>query len=245
MTPRRSISNYISILVFSILMLFAWQAQAQGQTQGKAQNQAQEEADNNAAVVEPTDSVAFFNGFAVSADLVGPLQLFVGDYGQYEAALRINLKDRWFPIFELGYGKGEHNDEVTLISTKTNAPYGRVGIDFNLMKNKHDKYRIYVGVRYAYTNFKTTYSHPDIEDPYWGGKTPWGAEDVSGKYHWAEAVFSVDASIWGPIHLGWSARYKKRLSYSKGDIGNAWYVPGFGKNGSTRLGGTFNVIIDI
>ena len=49
-------------------------------------------------VTETVDSVPWFNGFAVSVDLVGPLQMALGSYGQYEAALRLNLKDRYFPI---------------------------------------------------------------------------------------------------------------------------------------------------
>lgn len=52
-----------------------------------------------------TDTVPLFKGFAVSVDIAGPAQMMLGDYGQYEAALRINLKDKYFPIFELGLAK--------------------------------------------------------------------------------------------------------------------------------------------
>ena len=38
-------------------------------------------------------TIPFFNGLAVSADLVGVAQMAFGDYGQYEAALRVNLKN--------------------------------------------------------------------------------------------------------------------------------------------------------
>jgi len=55
----------------------------------------------------------------------------------------------------------------------------------------------------------------------------------------------VDAKIWGPVRLGWSARYKRRLLHDEGPLGNAWYVPGFGKTGGSRLGGTFNVIFEL
>ena len=58
------------------------------------------------------DSVPLFNGFAVSVDLVGPVQMLIGDYGQYEAALRINLKDRYFPIVEAGIGKADHTNDA-------------------------------------------------------------------------------------------------------------------------------------
>ena len=69
------------------------------------------------------DTVPFFRGFAVSADLVGLAQMQLGDYGQYEAALRVNLHDQYFPILEVGVGRANHeDDEVTGITYKTSAP---------------------------------------------------------------------------------------------------------------------------
>lgn len=191
------------------------------------------------------DSVPFFRGFAVSVDLVGPAQLTFGDYGQYEAALRLNLRDKFFPVFELGYGKADAEDVATRLSYKTSAPYGRIGIDFNLMKNKHDENRIYGGVRYAYTNYKFDLFCPGVTDPVWGESAEFKAEDVSCYYHWMEIVFGVDVKIWGPVRLGWSARYKRRLVHDDGFVGRPWYVPGYGKQGNARLGGTFNVIFEL
>ena len=62
--------------------------------------------------------------------------------------------------------------------------------------------------------------------------------------HWLELGLGVDAKIAGPLHLGWSVRYKRRLIHSEGAIGNSWYAPGFGRNEGSHLGGTFNVILE-
>ena len=35
------------------------------------------------------------------------------------------------------------------------------------------------------------------------------------------------------------------LAKKDGEIGNCYYVPGFGKQGGSRLGGTFNVTLEI
>ena len=192
------------------------------------------------------DSVPMFRGFAVSFDLVGVGMLMFSDRGQYEAALRINLHDEWFPIIEAGLGRADHNDEVTFIHYKTSAPYFRIGIDKNLLKDKHGPYRLYGGLRYAFTSYKVDIARQDFPDPVWKWETGFGIKDAQCNYHWIEAVVGVDAKIAGPVHLGWSIRYKRRISHSEdGEFGNTWYVPGFGKFGDTRLGGTFNVIIDI
>lgn len=191
------------------------------------------------------DTTALWQGVALSFDLVGAVQLWVSDYGQYEGALRINLKDRWFPIIEAGLGKADAHDDVTRITYKTSAPYFRVGADLNVMKNKHDIYRLYVGARYAFTSFNYDITHPGVDDPWWGGTAVYGASDVKCTYHWAEICFGVDAKIFGPLHLGWSVRYKNKLSASTKGEGKIYYVPGYGKHDSSTLGGTFNVIIDI
>lgn len=196
-------------------------------------------------VAAPADTVAFFRGVAVSADAVGLAQLAFSSYGQYEAALRVNLRDKYFPVVELGYGKADANDVTTNLSYKTSAPYGRVGIDFNLMKNKHDDYRVYAGLRYALTYYKFSVSGTDITDPVWGDAVGYEAQDVSAHYHWLEGVFGVDAKIFGPLRLGWSVRYRRRLMHDDGTVGNTWYVPGYGKQGSTRLAGTFNIIFEL
>lgn len=194
---------------------------------------------------EAKDTIPFFRGIAVSADLVGVAQLTFGDYGQYEAALRVNLKDKYFPIIELGYGKADAEDPATRLSYKTTAPYGRIGIDFNLLKDKHDVNRVYGGLRYAYTSYKFDLFCPGVTDPNWGGSADFKAIDVACNCHWLELVFGVDAKLWGPIRLGWSARYKRRLIHDDGYVGRPWYVPGYGKQGNARLGGTFNVILEL
>ena len=230
MTLRRFISTSILRAAISIVVLSAsMPAQAQKKFFSFQQ-----------------DSIPMFRGFAVSFDLVGAGLMAFSDNGQYEGALRINLHDEWFPILEVGLGKANHDDEVTKIHYKTSAPYFRIGIDKNLLREKHGPYRLYGGLRYAFTSYKVDIARQDFPDPVWLWDTGFGIKDARCNYHWLEAVVGVDAKIAGPVHLGWSLRYKRRIAHSEeGDFGNTWYVPGFGKFGDTRLGGTFNVIIDI
>ena len=226
----QSISTYISRLTVSLLFLLTVAQHAEGQKLFKLEK----------------DSIPFFRGFAVSFDLVGPAKLMLSDYGEYEGALRINLHDQWFPIFEMGLGHANHEkDEVTGLSYKTTAPYFRLGMDWNIKKQKHDPYRIYAGFRYAFTNYSCDILNDDLKDPIWNTTSEFGEENVKCYQHWLEGVFGIDASIIGPFHLGWTVRYKRRLFHSEGDIGNTWYVPGFGLNDSDNMTINFNVIIDI
>ena len=230
MTYRTRISTSISRLIVSLLLLtLALSAQAQAKVFSLEK-----------------DSIPFFRGFAVSFDLVGPAMLMMSDRGEYEGALRVNLHDQWFPIFEMGVGRANHeNDEVTGITYKTTAPYFRIGMDWNVLKKKHGPNRMYAGFRYAFTSFNVDIIRENLPDPVWLSQTGFGIKDLSCVMHWVEIVFGIDAKIIGPLHLGWSVRYKRPLYHKNGDIGNIWYVPGFGTGSDDQLAANFNVIIDI
>lgn len=196
-------------------------------------------------VTEVNDSLPLLNGFAVSADLLGAGMRFFGDYGQYEAAVRLNMKGKYFPIFEIGLGDCDHEDVATQLHYKTRAPYFRLGADYNILKNKNDVYRLFIGARYGFTKFNYDVSCPEIKDPIWQNTTSFEGRDVSCHYHWLEICAGVDAILWGPVHLGWSVRYRNRMAHDEGALDNCWYVPGYGTSGKNAFGATFNVIIDI
>lgn len=182
--------------------------------------------------------------FEVSIDALGALQRQLSSYGQYEAALRMNLNDKMFPIVEVGLGDCDKTEETTKLHYTSSAPYARLGVDFNMLKDKHDAYRVYVGLRAAYTSFKYDLTSTEaISDPVWGDTGEISQTGVSCNYLWAELVAGVQARIIGPVHLGWSLRYKNRIHQKYGDAGEPWYVSGFGKRGASRLGGTFNIIV--
>jgi len=192
------------------------------------------------------DSVPFFQGFAVSFDVAGAVQMALSDYGQIEGAVRLNLHDQYFPTLEVGIGKASHEDDViTGISYHTQAPYFRLGADVNLMKKKHTGNRVFGGLRYAFTTYEIDLDRENFVDPTWQWDTGFGVKDERCYQHWAELLLGIDAKVAGAFHLGWSVRYRMRLFHDDGITGKTWYVPGYGTQESSRLGYTFNLTIDI
>lgn len=116
--------------------------------------------------------LALFQGLTFSADILGPIIYLFSDYGSTEAALRLNLKNTYFPIIEVGYGKCKSTDVETNISYSTSAPFFRAGIDFNILKNKYMDNRLYVGARYGISSFKFDMSGPVMTDPIWEVRHP-------------------------------------------------------------------------
>lgn len=236
-------SRYISTaLLSSLLLTTAVSVQAQdtaGEEESPKPTKYIPEEDEK---VEPV----FFQGFTLSADIFGIGQYLLSDYGSIEAALRLNLKNTYFPIAELGYGICDVTNYNTNISYKTNAPYLRIGCDINFLKNKMQDNRLYVGVRYGISPFKYDMAGPDMTDPVWGGNRPFNYSGISSTAHWGELVFAFQVKIWSNFHMGWSIRMKKYFSISYSKNSQPYYIPGYGTTtNSTAWGGTYNLIFDL
>lgn len=201
--------------------------------------------DEAAAALAAQKRLPFLAGVSVSADVCGMVMAACTPYGQYEAAARLNLRGRYFPIVELGIGTSNHTNETSNLHYKVHSPYYRVGMDYNVAKNARSMGRIFVGVRYGFSSYKYDVDGPNMIDPVYGTITPFCYTGVHGINHWGEFVAGLETRVWGMLHLGWSIRYKMRIYNKRTLVDNAWYVPGFGKNDTHALGGTFNVIFDI
>lgn len=190
--------------------------------------------------------IPLLQGFTLSVDVFNPILYLMSDYGSVEAALRVSLKNRIFPIVELGYGKCEHTDSNTDIYYSTAAPFLRVGADYNLLKNKRQDNRLMMGLRYGISKFNYDMRGPDISDPIWGGAAPFNYTDASSTSQWGELVLGVQVKILKHIHMGWSVRYKTEFSIGENDHSRPYYVPGYGTTTNTSCwGGTYNIIFDL
>ncbi len=197
-------------------------------------------------VKEEEQKLIFFQGFTISADLFGIVQGIASDYGALEGALRLNLKNTYFPIAEIGYAKCDKLDNNTNVHFNMKAPYIRIGVDYNLLKDKFQDNRLYAGIRYGLTKFTYDMSGPSMTDPIWGGSSDFNIKGIDCTSHWMELVFGAQVKVTGNFHMGWSVRYKRELSSTKNDFARPSYIPGYGRTtGDTCWGGTYNLIFDL
>lgn len=187
-----------------------------------------------------------FWGVAVGADLVGLGMKVAGtEWALMEVMARVNLKDKFFPVFELGLGEADHEGNDLDNRFKVRAPYFRGGIDYNINK-KHNGNRMFMGVRYGFSAFNYDLISPTpFEDPVWHTSQPFNYEGMRGTAHWAEIVFGLETRLWKIIRLGWDIRGKFRIAQRTGEVGPPWLIPGFGKNDTTGWGGTFKVLVEL
>lgn len=194
---------------------------------------------------EVVPKAPLFCGVAVQADLAGPVMKAVGSkFDQMEVGARLNFRDHFFPLCELGIGESDREGRENNNTFHTRAPYFRVGMDYNLNK-KHNGNRLMAGVRYAFSSFKYDFADPDFSDAVWGGSSGFDMQGLKGRTQWLEFSVGCETKLWSFIRLGWNLRFKARLHQSVSNYGTPYYTPGFGKNGSSTFGGTINLIFDV
>ena len=217
----------------SILLISSFEATAQGKKENKAGE-------------EPVSYS--FRSIAMSGDLFGLAYSLIDDYASSEIAIEANFGNRLYPIAEIGYGWCDATDETNGIRYKTNAPYYRVGLNYNFSttrENPNPDYCIFGIGRIGWTNCRYDVDTPPVTDPVWGGSTSLHLSGVKGSAAWAEVGVGLRMKIAKNFHMGWSVRYKARLSQEKAHNSEMWYIPGYGINKSTGFGGTYNLIYEI
>lgn len=195
--------------------------------------------------VKKTAEPAFFQGMALNVEVASPVLYALGaDVLNTEAGLRLNFRNHYFPLAELGYSKYESTHDDTQIHYETAAPYLRVGVDVNMLKDKLQENRLMVGARLGYTNYQFDVDGPSMVDPIWGDSQPLDLQGISSNRLWLEMVFSLESEILRHFHMGFSIRYKKKLHEKTPVNAVPYYVPGFG-NGDDGFRATYNLFFDL
>lgn len=213
--------------------------------------------DNNNNNTTPPVVFPLYNGTYVNVDLYGVgSKLLGGDFLSSEISIDVNLKNRFFPVLELGYGSTDAwNERGTRY--KSSAPFFRVGMNYNTMYKKANENHLYVGVRYAMSSVSydiqsttledplwgESIGNPNLDDPIWGGYLPqFDHKGLKATMHWFELVAGVRVKIYKDFLMGWSFRMKYRISSSPSQYGDPWYIPGFGTYDTSTMGITYSLI---
>lgn len=191
------------------------------------------------------EKIPLFSGLSVGYDLCGTVMALATSYGQYEGSVSVSLKNKYFPVVELGLGLSDYTHEDTHIHYKTSAPYARIGLDYNFLRNRRSGNRLLGGIRLAYTKYKFDLTAPGLTDPVYHTTRPFTFQGQNASLFWGELVGGLQTNIFKFLRLGWTIRLRIPLYEKAPAVGKAAYIPGFGKGSETLFGGTFNIIFDI
>ncbi len=200
------------------------------------------------AITETEEEAPFYQGTTIGLDVFGlGSKVFGGDITSTEVGVEVNLLNRFFPVLEVGYGSTDATHDETNIHYKTSAPYFRLGMNYNFFyKKTHLPGFLYGGLRYGFSSFKYDVEAPTMSNPAWPKpEVPFSYQGVKTNVSWAEFLVGIKVNVYQNLHMGWSVRYRMRLSQKKAENSEPWYIPGYGKNGSSRLGITYSIIYQL
>lgn len=194
---------------------------------------------------KPKEKAPLLSGIGVGIDLCGLVMKAAGaKFANMEISGRVGLKEKFFPIFEMGIGDCTRYGGETTNVFSTRAPYWRIGMDYNVNKKLNGN-RFLVGVRYGFSSYKYDFSCPDFTDPVYGTVRPLELEGLKGNNQWLEFCIGFETRLWSIVRLGYNIRYKMQTLQSYSELGTPYYVPGYGRNDDTAFGGTVNLTFDI
>lgn len=182
-------------------------------------------------------------GFAVGVELTGPILKLASSWSNMEVMGRLNLKEKYFPIVEMGIGSADRDGRENNNNYSTTAMYMKVGFDYNFNKKANGN-RFMAGVRYGFTSFKYDFSNPDMWDDLYQVPMPIEVKDCSGHAQWLELVVGVETKLWSFIRLGIDGRFRFSTLSRFDSHGDAWYVPGFGIYDTTNFGASMRLMFD-
>ena len=153
-----------------------------------------------------------YQGTCVGVEIAGLGSYLLGsDILSSEIAVQANLKNRFLPVVEMGYGKADAINDGNDLHYKTSAPYFRIGMDYNVFyKKTHLPGYLYVGLRYGMSFFSYDVDGPSMTDPNYGGRNILSVclSGMKSNASWLEGVFGLKVKIYKGFCMGWSVRYK-------------------------------------
>lgn len=178
----------------------------------------------------------------IGIDIWNPaMRLFGQEYGLIGFSAQVNLKNRYIPTFEFGLGNANYKpDDNNYTFHAPVSPFFKIGLDYNFMYKSNTDYMAFAGIRYGFSPFKYQLQEVGAGSDYWGENDPINFPEQSYTAGWLELSFGIRAKIWNEISLGWTFKYHSKLHKTKSDMGEPWYIPGYGTSGS-NIAASFSV----
>jgi hypothetical protein len=192
-----------------------------------------------------TVDVPLYQGFRIETDLVPLVGIVSGSESfSYEAAIQFYLKNKFYPIAEIGYG-GADKTVLSGIRSKSSGMFYRLGLDFNLMKPKPDAKPTHnlllVGARLGFSGYSYDLYNLQFAEEYWSTQINKNMTGLNDFRLWIELAASLRVEISKNIFIGWNIKRKSLLIKDVSGEFKSWYIPGYGISNESAY--AFNYVI--
>ncbi len=179
---------------------------------------------------------------SVGVDIWNPvMRAFKQHYGLIDFSAKVNLHNRYQPVFETGLGMAKNTPADNNFTYKSPlSVYFRLGCDYNFLYNSSPDYQFTLGMRYGFSPFSYSITDITINSDYWGETARPEIPAQHATVGWWELAIGLRVNLWGPISAGWTLRYHQLLHESKAEYGKPWYIPGYGSR-QGAITGSFTI----
>ena len=191
---------------------------------------------------ERNDSIPLYQGVNVKLDIAMPIieaARSAGKIQDYEMAISVRLKNRFYPTLELGYALAECGADGA--QHKGQGGFARLGMDLAIVKKGETENNLMIGLRFggAYQNYDLT--NVQLQTDYWQSNSI----DFYNQNRfdcWGEIVVGCQVYLWKGLHMGWYGRVKLLFTRNVSEEQVLpYYVPGLGFRNDLNWG--FNYYI--
>ena len=178
---------------------------------------------------ERNDSIPLYQGVNVKLDIAMPIieaARSAGKIQDYEMAVNVRLKNRFYPTLELGYALAECGADGA--QHKGQGGFARLGMDLAIVKKGETENNLMIGLRFggAYQNYDLT--NVQLQTDYWQSNSI----DFYNQNRfdcWGEIVVGCQVYLWKGLHMGWYGRVKLLFTRNVAEEHVLpYYVPGLG-----------------
>ena len=159
--------------------------------------------------------------------------LYKGERMGFEATADMHFKGNLFFVAEAGW-LHINLDRDTAFHYKSNGIYGKLGVDYNLLKSRRPNSNdiVYAGARYGLSVFSHQADRVTIPGHFWPDATDQTVPKNTMHAHWLELLFGVKAEMLKNLYVGLTFRLKFKIISPKDDYSTPYQIPGYGNGNS-------------
>lgn len=181
------------------------------------------------------------NGLTIGANFFDAILMATGQkYASFDVSADISLHNWFFPVAEVGVGFAKNTPEHGNFTYKgLPSIYAKVGINYNFLYKSNPAYQFFFGLRFGFSSFSYDVTDITIKSDYWGQTNTFDLPRQHATAMFGEALIGLRVKIFGPISMGWTARFHGKFGTPKGEQSQPWFIPGYGAK--SPLAATFSI----
>lgn len=150
-------------------------------------------------------------------------------YGSYDVWANVSVYNWIFPTLECGLGFANDTPQHQNYTYNVKPSiYAKIGLDYNFLYKSNPDYRVFLGVRAGFSNFRYNLKDVTITSDYWNEDQKFSIDNLHSTSFYGEVLAGIQVKIVNHFSLGWDVRWHFNFHTSPDGYNKPWFIPGYG-----------------